>query len=151
MTEIETPPHLGLEENPIFQMASIVFKLEQELRNTKLRKLNLTYLGFRVLQCLTANDGKTIGEIARVTAIRPSVLSRILTQMERDDLVRRESDAEDSRRICVYLTKEGRHKYSLAWPTAHKLIKEAVENLEATEVNNLNRYLRKILMSVSES
>lgn len=151
MTDTETPPHLGIEKNPIFQMASIVFKLEQDLRNLKLRKLNLTYFNFRVLQYLTEHDGKQIGEIARTTAIRPSVLSRILTQMEQDGLVRRQSDREDSRRICVYLTEDGKHSYAQAWPTAHKLIKGAVEVLDEEELTNLNRYLSKISNHVSDN
>lgn len=151
MAETDIPPHLGIEKNPIFQMASIVFKLEQDLRNLKLRKLDLTYFNFRVLQYLTEYDGKQIGEIARATAIRPSVLSRILTQMEQDGLVRRQSDVEDSRRICVYLTEEGKYRYTLAWPTAHKLIEGAVEVLSEEEFANLNFYLSKISNHVSDN
>lgn len=151
MTDRETPPHLDIEKNPIFQMASIVFKLEQDLRNLKLRKLNLTYFNFRVLQYLIEHDGKQIGEIARATSIRPSVLSRILTQMEQDGLVRRQSDFEDSRRICVYLTDEGTQRYYLAWPTAHKLIKDAVEVLSEEEFNNFNLYLSKISNHISDN
>lgn len=151
MTDLDTPPHLGIERNPIFQMASIVFKLEQELRNIRLRKLDLTYFNFRVLQYLIEYNGKQIGEIARATAILPSVLSRILTQMEKDDLVRRQSDCEDNRRICVYLTETGKERYYLAWPTAHKLITSAVGVLNEEEVENLNLYLNKISNNISDN
>lgn len=139
-----TPPHIEPERNVVFQMASVIFKLEQDLRNLTLRKLDITYIHFRVLQYMLEDDGKQIGEIARATAVRPSVLSRVVDQMEERELVRRQVDAEDNRITRVYLTERGREKYAQAWPAAHRLIQYALEVLEPTERERLEAYMKKI-------
>jgi len=139
-----SPPHLGPDSNVAFQMASIIFKLEQELRNSTLRKLDITYIQFRVLQYLLEDDGKAIGEIARALAVRPPVLSRVVDQMEQRSLVERGVDPSDNRLTRVYLTQHGRDQYALAWPAAHRLIEYALEVLEPDEREALGRYLRKM-------
>ena len=52
------------QDNIASQMASIIYRLDQILRDTILRRLDLTYIHFRVLQYLYATDGRQIGEIA---------------------------------------------------------------------------------------
>lgn len=144
LTKELTPPHLGPDRNVAFQMASIIFKLEQDLRNSTLRKLDITYIHFRVLQYLLEEDGKKIGDIARAIAVRPPVLSRVVDQMEQRALVERGVDPSDNRLTRVYLTEHGRDKYALAWPAAYRLIEYALEVLEPDEREAFGRYLRKI-------
>ncbi len=149
MTNLKlNPPHLKPERNVVFQMASIIFKLEQDLRNMTLRKLDLTYIHFRVLQYLLEDDGKQIGEIARATAVRPPVLSRVVNQMEERSLVRRQVDSEDNRITRVYLTDHGRQKYAQAWPAAHRLIQSALEVLSPKEREKLEEQMRRICTHV---
>lgn len=139
-----TPPHLSTDQNVAFQMASIIFKLEQDLRNSTLRKLDITYIHFRVLQYLLEEDGKNIGDIARAIAVRPPVLSRVIDQMEERALAERRIDPDDNRLTRVYLTAVGRSKYAQAWPAAHRLIEYALEVLKPDERQALGKYLKKI-------
>ena len=138
------PPHLGPDKNIAFQMASIIFRMEQDLRNFTLRKLDLTYIHFRVLQYLLEKDGRNITEIARATAVRPAVLSRVVSQMEERALAVRKGDPKDNRSTRVYLTDLGRAKYAQAWPDAHKIIQHALEVLEPEERAQLGVSLKKI-------
>lgn len=138
------PPHLGPDRNMAFQMASIIFRMEQDLRNFTLRKLDITYIHFRVLQYLLEEDGKNISEIARATAVRPAVLSRVVSQMEERALAVRKGDPDDNRSTRVYLTDLGRDKYAQAWPDAYKIIQHALEVLDADERAALGVSLKKI-------
>lgn len=138
------PPHLGPDRNMAFQMASIIFRMEQDLRNFTLRKLDITYIHFRVLQYLLEEDGKNISEIARATAVRPAVLSRVVSQMEERALAERKGDPKDNRSTRVYLTDLGRAKYAQAWPDAHKIIEHALEVLAPEERAALGVSLKKI-------
>lgn len=138
------PPHLGPDRNMAFQMASIIFRMEQDLRNFTLRKLDITYIHFRVLQYLLEEDGKNISEIARATAVRPAVLSRVVSQMEERALAERKGDPHDNRSTRVYLTDLGRAKYAQAWPDAHKIIQHALEVLEPEERAALGVSLKKM-------
>lgn len=139
-----SPPHLDLDRNVAFHMASIIFQMEQDLRNSSLRKLDITYIHFRVLQYLLEDDGKNIGDIARALAVRPPVLSRVVDQMELRQLVQRRTDPDDSRLTRVYLTDEGRSKYEQAWPAAHRIIRHALEVLEPAEQEALTATLKKV-------
>ncbi len=138
------PPHLKLDQNIAFQMASIIFRMEQDLRNFTLRKLDITYIHFRVLQYLLEEDGKNISEIARATAVRPAVLSRVVSQMAERGLVERGDDPNDNRSTRVYLTDHGRSKYTQAWPDAYRIIQHAFEVLSDDEREMLEMSLKRV-------
>ena len=134
----------SLDANIASQMASIIFRLDQVLRDTILRKLDLTYIHFRVLQYLYAMDGRQIGEIAAAIVVRQPVLSRVIDQMEERALVRRSPDPQDSRRMRVYLTDHGRARYQEAWPPANDLLETALKGFKARERDALRRLLNKM-------
>ncbi len=137
-------PDASLDHNIAFQMASIIYRLDQILRDTILRKLDLTYIHFRVLQYLYEKDGRQIGEIAAAIAVRQPVLSRVIDQMEERALVRRSADPQDSRRMRVYLTDHGRSRYQEAWPPAHELLETALKGFKGRERDALRRLLKKM-------
>lgn len=147
-TPVLNPPHVSPDRNVAFQMASIIFRMEQDLRNFTLRKLDITYIHFRVLQYLLEEEGKSISEIARATAVRPSVLSRVVSQMEERELVTRKNDPADNRSIRVYLTDLGRAKYAQAWPDAYRIIEQAFAVLSAEEREAMELSLRKVAAHV---
>ncbi|NLZ10004.1 MAG: MarR family transcriptional regulator, partial [Alcaligenaceae bacterium] len=110
-TEKETPSltaeDWSLKKNIAYRMACVIFRMDQELRDSVLRELDLTYAHFRVLQILFENDGQKIGDIARSIVMQQPALSRVIDQMETRKLVQRKQDKEDSRFMRVYLTKTG--------------------------------------------
>lgn len=63
---------------------------------------------WRVLACLYDRDGAMITRLARFALIEQSSLTKIIIQMEERGLVRRQGDAEDRRRVRVWLTDSGR-------------------------------------------
>lgn len=63
---------------------------------------------WRVLACLSDDDGAMITKLARIALAEQSRLTRIIAQMEQRGLVRRKSDPQDGRRVRVFLTDEGR-------------------------------------------
>ncbi|NYT69645.1 MarR family winged helix-turn-helix transcriptional regulator [Pusillimonas noertemannii] len=137
-------PDASLDHNIASQMASIIFRLDQILRDTILRKLDLTYIHFRVLQYLYEKDGRQIGEIAAAIVVRQPVLSRVIDQMEERALVRRSADPQDSRRMRVYLTDHGRSRYQEAWPPAHELLETSLKGFKGREREALRRLLKKM-------
>ncbi|HBT33823.1 MAG TPA: MarR family transcriptional regulator [Pusillimonas sp.] len=117
----------SLQRNIAFRMACVIFRMDQVLRDSVLRKLDLTYAHFRVLQVLFDNDGQQIGDIARSIVMRQPALSRVVDQMEARKLVQRRQDKDDSRYMRVYLTKTGKRHYEQAWPSAHEIMTYALE------------------------
>lgn len=143
-TDTSPIPDPALERNIAFQMASIIFRLDQILRDTILRKLDLTYVHFRVLQCLYEKNGQTIGDIASKIVVRQPVLSRVVDQMQERTLVRRKPDAKDSRLMRVYLTPHGKARFQEAWPPAHELLEKTLSGFEAGEREIMTSLLKKM-------
>jgi DNA-binding MarR family transcriptional regulator len=63
---------------------------------------------WRVLACLVDKDGMMITELAALSLMEQSRMTRIVEQMDRRGLVRKSSDGEDRRRVRVSLTPGGR-------------------------------------------
>lgn len=62
---------------------------------------------WRVLACLHDADGQMTTRLAELALMEQSRLTRIIDQMDANGLVERRSDAEDRRRVRVYLTEKG--------------------------------------------
>lgn len=143
-TSSSTIPESSVETNVAFQMANIIYKLDQTLRSTTLREHNMTYVHFRVLQYLWNKDGRSIGEIARAIVVHQPVLSRVIDQMQERELVQRRADESDSRFMRVYLTDTGRERYAQVWPAAKQMIDDALSVLSPQERDDLGRMLRNV-------
>ena len=137
-------PDSSVETNLAFQMANIIYKLDQTLRSTTLREHNMTYVHFRVLQYLWDEDGRSIGEIAKAIVVHQPVLSRVIDQMQERELVLRRADENDSRYMRVYLSETGRERYAQVWPAAKEMIDEALSVLNPKEREDLGRMLRNV-------
>ncbi|EJC65724.1 MULTISPECIES: MarR family winged helix-turn-helix transcriptional regulator [Alcaligenes] len=134
----------NVETNMAFQMATIIYKLDQTLRSTTLREHNMTYVHFRVLQYLWDKDGCSIGEIAKAIVVHQPVLSRVLDQMQDRGLVQRRTDETDSRYMRVFLSDTGRERYAQVWPPAKAMIDNALSVLTVDERQDLGRMLRSM-------
>ena len=76
--------------------------------NRYARAYGLKFEGVRVLYRLMAKDGRAIGDLARLTGIELSTLSRVVSRMEARGLVRRVRSEKDARGVIVFLTPKGR-------------------------------------------
>ncbi|MFY9210635.1 MAG: MarR family winged helix-turn-helix transcriptional regulator [Aestuariivita sp.] len=63
---------------------------------------------WRVLACLSDEDGAMVTELARLSLLEQSRLTRIIDQMAAKGLVSRGADPADARRVRVFLTRHGR-------------------------------------------
>lgn len=89
-----------------FLMHVIVGKVEA-LTNRWAKPLGLRIEGVRVLFRLIAGP-RSVNELARLTGIEISTLSRLLGRMESQGLLTRRRDPGDARSVIVALTAEGR-------------------------------------------
>lgn len=96
-----------LERSLPFLMHLIVSQVETEV-NKHARAYGLKIEGVRVLFRLLAKDNLSVNELARLTGIETSTLSRLLDRMSDKGLLRRSRDAHDKRSVLVSLTTKGR-------------------------------------------
>ena len=96
-----------LERSLPFLMHLIVSEVETEV-NRHARAYGLKIEGVRVLFRLLAKDHLTVNELARLTGIETSTLSRLLDRMSAKGLLKRSRDSSDKRTVQVSLTVKGR-------------------------------------------
>jgi len=117
----------------------------------RLRIYGVTVPRWRVLINLMARDGRTVGELVELTIISQPVLSRIIDQMERDNLVTRRTAERDSRIVEVYLTSRGRTLYAKIAPVAARHAQLTVKSLTPAQQQDLLAMLRTIIRDLSEA
>ena len=59
-------------------------------------------------------EGTTVSEVAALLGLKSTSLSRILTNLEKEDLIYKESHQTDKRSIKLFLTDKGKEKRHLA-------------------------------------
>ena len=122
---MDRPPHdttsgpvleqVGLDNFAPYLMNRIMGRYNAAL-SAEMAALGLTTPQMRSLAVLSVTDGILIRELAVYAVVQQSTLSRALDALVRDGLVRRETDANDSRATRVYLTEQGREAYQRLWP-----------------------------------
>ena len=81
----------------------------------------------------------TLGELARAEQVKPPTMTRIVTGLEKDGLVRRKGDARDGRLTHVEATPKG-HKVLTAGRTRRvEKLASAVGRLDRKELAELRR------------
>lgn len=106
---------IGLTNFAPYLMNRIMGRYNAGLRE-EMAEMGLTTPKARSLAVLSVVDGPLIRELAVYTVVEQSTLSRALDQMQADGLIRRETDASDSRAVRVFLTEAGRTSFEDLWP-----------------------------------
>ncbi len=106
---------MGLENFAPYLMNRIMGRYNAAL-SAEMAALGLTTPQMRSLAVLSVIDGILIRELAVYAVVQQSTLSRALDALAKDGLIRRETDADDSRATRVFLTDAGREAYERMWP-----------------------------------
>src|SRR6202011_5888109 len=105
---------------------------------------HLSVAAWRVLAVLSSNGGLRQTDLAEMTSIDASTLSRLITRLVRHGLVRRTRSTEDSREVAVALTRKAKTLMMKLVPVASGLQDAATQNLSKQDLATLKRVLRKM-------
>lgn len=125
-------------------------KLDTQLQ----RDSGLTLYEYVVLSALSHSDpaGVRMSELAAITSGAPSRLSQVIARMEQHDWVERVHDVDDRRVILVRLLEAGRAQLEAAAPGHVDTVRTHVyDHLTPTQVDQLQRIMMKVALSVSDS
>jgi DNA-binding MarR family transcriptional regulator len=93
----------------------------------------------------------TLGQLARAEQVKPPTMTRIVTGLEKDGLVRRKGDDRDRRLTRIHATPKGRKVLMAGRARRVELLASALERLGATELAELGRgaqLLRELIDSM---
>lgn len=122
-------------------------QLNRRLRS-RLRKEAINISRWRVLAVLRAYGDLNLGEIVERTVMEQPSVSRIVTQLEQEGLVRRKASRKDSRFVNVTLTAAGSKAFRSIYPAAMKHQEAALRGFSRKEIDTLTNYLRRIQANI---
>ncbi len=114
------------------------------VRNFRLNGLDITPEQWTVLLYLWEKDGVTQQELCNATFKDKPSMTRLIDNMEKQQLVVRMSDKKDRRINKVHLTPAGKGLEEKARFIANKTLKEALHGLTLEELKVSQEVLRKI-------
>ena len=109
---------------------------------------SLTVPSWRVLAVLMSDGVVRIGELATLTSIELSTLSRLVNSLQKRGLVVRKNAKNDARVVNVALTARGRSVTAALVPQAEELERRLLAGLPAGDVAELKRLLEHLHANV---
>ncbi|GLK68353.1 MarR family winged helix-turn-helix transcriptional regulator [Hansschlegelia plantiphila] len=103
----------------------------------------------QVLTLLSAENGRTMGELATNLRVRPPTASKTVARLTAQGLVERLSSGGDGRTVRVGLTTEGRRRAEAVEAVWEALEREAVGEIDGKDRKRLRKLLRKLGQNVS--
>jgi len=144
------PTRFSVRDYPFISMHQIIVKNNENI-GSALKAMRLTPPKWRVLAILQERDGIHIGDLSRETAIERSLLSRILSSLERDGLVRKVPSPKDRRYTAIYLKARGHKTFRKILPAARRQIEQAIAGVSKPSMLALTRILRQISQNLTST
>ena len=133
--EIATPV---LNEQLCFALYTATHRVIRAYRPL-LEPLGLTYLQYLALLVLWERMPRSVGELGARLYLDSGTLTPLLKRMERSGLVTRIRDADDERRVLVYLTEDGQALRARAATVSDSLLCRT--ELSKDETRELHDYI----------
>ncbi|HSV28412.1 MAG TPA: MarR family transcriptional regulator [Candidatus Omnitrophota bacterium] len=115
----------------------------------ELDRFGVTLPMWRVMSALLDEGEQRLGDLARITAIELSTLSRIAAAMEAKALVTRRRSGQDARAVLIALSGEGRRTAESIVPHALHYETNAVAGMSDEEVQTLKGLLQRLYGNVA--
>lgn len=110
-----------------------------------LRPHALTPPAWRVLANLQERDEVGVHDLARRTVVDVSNLSKLVTVMIEQGLLRKKRSAADARVALVYITARGRRKFEAALPAVRGVLDHNLAGFNEREREQFLSYLQRMM------
>ena len=142
-------PHLDLGSYMPYLINRVGFALVASFTGTALVRNELSIAMWRVLAALSNNGEQRQIDLAAMTSIDASTLSRLVTRLVRRGLVSRSRSQRSSREVVVGLTPKGRALVRRLIPVAKDLERTAIAGLSGRELAVVKRALRQMYKNMA--
>lgn len=137
-------------ENSFGYQIRATHRLFQRYLQSKIEPYGVTIGMWYFLRVLWNGDGLTQRELSlRIGTMEPTTLAA-LRSMERNGFIRRERNADDRRRINVFLTDLGRSLEADLLPLAKKVVEDSVRGISNQDQEELLQILSTMQRNISE-
>ena len=110
-----------------------------------LRPLKVSFQHWRILAVLAEINGSSITDLSEYAVVPHSSLSRLLSRMEAEGYVRRQTDTQDARTVRLYTTPLGEALYRRILPMAAAIDEQALAGMSDAQKTNLRGLMHHML------
>lgn len=118
------------------------------LRAFALEGINITPEQWSVLACLWQKDKVTQQSLCDLTMKDKPSMTRLIDNLEKRNLVSRESDLNDRRINLIQLTETGKSLQAKATEIVQKIASKTLKNITEEELNISRSVLKKIMANL---
>ena len=144
MCALPRGPHLDLSEYFPYLINRVGSALVQRFSEDALAGTHLSIATWRVLAALSNNGGLRQIDLAEMTNIEVSTLSRLITRLVHMGLVSRARSTANNREVVVGLTPKARTLVARLIPVADALQETATRGLSKQDLAVTKRVLRRM-------
>ena len=137
-----------LEDHLFFYFSQILARRTRAI-NAQLLRFALDYPRWRVLAVLQEHSGATMGQLADLTSVDRTTLTRTLGLMEEARLVARQERESDRRSLVISLTPKGRRMFARILPLTMAETDQALTGFSSAEIAALRDRLKRIADNLS--
>jgi DNA-binding MarR family transcriptional regulator len=137
-------PSLDLSEHLPYLINRVGSALVERFSADALAKAHLSIASWRVLAVLATSGVLRQTDLAEMTSIEVSTLSRLITRLVRAGLVRRTRSRANGREVAVALTRRAQALLARLVPVAAGLQDKATRGLAKRDLATLRRVLRQM-------
>jgi DNA-binding MarR family transcriptional regulator len=142
-------PRLDLDDFMPYLINRVGVAVATNFTSNTLARHDLSIAMWRVLAALSANGEQRQTDLAAMTSIDESTLSRLVTRLVRRSLVTRTRSKSNSREVVVQLSPKGRALVDTLIPIARKLEEQAVAGVPAKDLALVKRSLRRMYANLA--
>lgn len=134
----------------VWHLTRLARHYEHRLEFDVHRQHGWSWAGFRVMVNTYILGTAEPAQLARILGVSRPTISAVLERLERDGLIRRETDASNRTRVRVALTGKGRRAVEQVG-TPHNLMEQSlVKSLQPAEQAVLSDLLHKLLKGMED-
>jgi MarR family transcriptional regulator, organic hydroperoxide resistance regulator len=119
-----------------------------DLFSRRIAGFGVTLPMYRVMAALWETADQRLGDLAAMTSIEISTLSRLVGEMKRRGLVSRSRLKDNGRTVAINLTPKGRTLVEELMPIAIHFEEVAVRNFPSRNISDLKTVLEEIHLSL---
>ncbi len=140
-------PEMRLESH-IFYLFTQIFGSRNRHLGEKLRPLRVTVPQWRILAVLNERPDCTMNQLADLTAVDRTTLTRALDRMVVSGLVERRNDLNDRRTVRLRLTATGAATFARVLPRVLEQNERAVRGFSVAELGQFRTLLHRMVRNL---
>lgn len=132
--------------NSITRTASRLHTATRLYLQTELKKANIDITPdmYLILRCLWEKDGRHQQELANLVFKDKASITKLITNLEKRQLVRRQPDLQDRRSNLVLLTARGKKLKEKVYPILMRFMEIIESEANSSEITETQRVLEKL-------